>query len=160
MLCCAPSLGTARSLQRRDAQKSNSAQRRVSSRRATPATASSSYYGVSGEGAFVLSCCVTPDTVKLWKSCQVLPVNARESFVACTLTCSLHTRVISPLPSPADGTWFPQQADGFQKMLRAAKGFRDVVQAGTPALREAAKPIAPEEIGSSAIQARYARTQK
>lgn len=55
-----------------------------------------------------------------------------------------------------DGTWFPEKSDTFQAMLRAAKGLRDVVQAGSPVLREPAKPVAPEKIGTPEIQARSA----
>lgn len=55
-----------------------------------------------------------------------------------------------------DGSWFPEKTDTFQTMIRAAKGVRDVLQAGTPVLREAAKPIKEEDIGTPQIQARWA----
>lgn len=73
----------------------------------------------------------------------------------------LHLLTTVPLASPktpagphADGTWFPEKPDAFQAVLRAAKGIRDIAQAGTPVLREPAKPIKPEEIETPQIQAR------
>ena len=52
----------------------------------------------------------------------------------------------------ADGSWIPKEADGFQKLIKAARGYRDVVQAGQPTLREPAKPVDPDAIGTADIQ--------
>ncbi|CEG01277.1 Peptide deformylase [Ostreococcus tauri] len=54
--------------------------------------------------------------------------------------------------SDADGTWREHASNAFTKLIDVARGQRDVVQAGAPALRDRAKEIDPREIDSAEIQ--------
>ena len=62
------------------------------------------------------------------------------------------------LPRPAygvsrpDGTWVENPTNQFAQLINIAKGKRDVVQAGTPCLREIAEPIPPDQIDTAKIQ--------
>ena len=53
--------------------------------------------------------------------------------------------------SDADGTWRENASNAFTKLIDVARGQRDVVQAGAPALRDRAKEIDPREIDSAEI---------
>ena len=54
--------------------------------------------------------------------------------------------------SAPDGTWRESPANAFGALLSAAKGTRDVLQAGAPPLRDAARAVAPSEVDSTEVQ--------
>lgn len=54
--------------------------------------------------------------------------------------------------SRKDGTWIEKPQNTFGKLINVAKGQREIVQAGTPCLREIAEEIPPGDIGSAKIQ--------
>ena len=54
--------------------------------------------------------------------------------------------------SRKDGTWIEKPQTTFGKLINVAKGTREIVQAGTPCLREIAEEIPPGDIGSAKIQ--------
>jgi peptide deformylase len=54
--------------------------------------------------------------------------------------------------SRKDGTWVEKPQNTFGKLINVAKGQREIVQAGTPCLREIAEEIPPGDIGSAKIQ--------
>jgi peptide deformylase len=54
--------------------------------------------------------------------------------------------------SRKDGTWIEKPQNTFGKLINVAKGQREIVQAGTPCLREIAEEIPPQDIGSAKIQ--------
>ena len=54
--------------------------------------------------------------------------------------------------SRKDGTWIEKPQNTFGKLINVAKGQREIVQAGTPCLREIAEEIPPQDIESAKIQ--------
>ena len=64
---------------------------------------------------------------------------------------SLHVRCAYG-ESRKDGTWIEKPQNTFGKLINVAKGQREIVQAGTPCLREIAEEIPPRDIGSAKIQ--------
>lgn len=54
--------------------------------------------------------------------------------------------------SKPDGTWVENEQNTFGKLINLAKGQREIVQAGTPALRQIAEEIPLDRIDSASIQ--------
>lgn len=72
---------------------------------------------------------------------------------AKTFTTSTTTTTRSAYgESQPDGTWVPIATNAFGNLINLAKGQREIVQAGTPCLRDIAEEVPVQDIDSATIQ--------
>ncbi len=63
----------------------------------------------------------------------------------------LHVRAAYGESKP-DGTWVEKPQNAFGNLINLAKGQREIVQAGTPVLRQMAEEVPLDRIDSATIQ--------
>ena len=75
----------------------------------------------------------------------------------CPSSCDAPPTLLAVAPpaygeSRPDGTWIEAPTNAFGNLINLAKGQREIVQAGTPILREIAEEVPVEDIDSAKIQ--------